>query len=333
MPVTLKQIAKEVGVSHQAVSYALNGNTARVSDATRRRIERAAEKLGYRPNTAARMMRTTETGQVGVLIRNSRGNRFTHPLAYETILGINEGLLAKGKLAVLVRIDDVEADLADQSRVFKEHALDGMIVLDRMTPRIEQSLEDLIDHVVWCDSSVWRPHNCIRRDELAAGRLAGQAAARAYGDIVMVSYPGQDRPHFSLGQRIDGVRDAVELAGKPFDTVVEPVTDAERDAFAQRLKPRTAVICNSVYQAHVVRDIASEAGVIPGRDFGLACCDDQHQLDRLWRRLSRVSFPRYGMGLQAADMLVALTEGDGPQRSVCLDPDFIAGATLAPARP
>jgi LacI family transcriptional regulator len=331
MAVTLKQIAKHVGVSHQAVSYALNNKPGQVSDATRKKVLDAAERLGYRPHTAARAMRDQKTRQVGILVPNSPGDRFTHPLAYETILGVNEGLQKAGYIAVLTRIDDIQADLAEQSRVFEEHALDGMIVLDSMPEDVEQRLESHIGDVVWCDSDVWRPTGCVRRDEHAAGRLAANAVLDAgYRQVLMMTYPKPHRVHYSAAHRFEGVSDVLAQAGVKLQILSEPpvgATAAQRARVAARLKSDRAIICNSIYQANTLRDIANTNGLIPGRDFGLACCDDQHQLDRLWPGLTRVSFDRYAMGLQAAELLITQLDAGDPAPSIADFCDLIRGDT------
>ena len=67
MPVTMKNIAQEVGVSQATVSYGLTGRTDQsISVGTRRSIAEAAERLGYRPNRVARAMVTARTGAYAV---------------------------------------------------------------------------------------------------------------------------------------------------------------------------------------------------------------------------------------------------------------------------
>lgn len=72
--VTIKDIAAKLGLSFQAVSQALNPrkNTSHVSEATRKRVEEMARKMGYRGHQAARLLRSGRSGLLGVLI-------FDHP--------------------------------------------------------------------------------------------------------------------------------------------------------------------------------------------------------------------------------------------------------------
>ena len=331
---TLKDIAEAANVSVFTVSSVLNNKTktARISEQRAREVRAIAARMGYRPSAAARAVRTQRTRQVGILVPNNPGDRFTHPLAYETVLGINEGLQTEGYVAVMARIDDVESDLASNSRVFQEHMLDGMIVMSSMPTTVERCLEALIPCCVWCDSNVWRQHGCVRRDEFAAGERAGQAACDAAPDrIVMLTYRLGASPHFSTEQRLAGVHKAVLDSGIELQRFEEPMPGdaAHWSDFCRQLGTRTVVVCNSVYQALAARSAAEERDLIPGKDFGLVCCDGMHQLDRLWPGLSRVEFDRYGMGLAAADMMRKLIGGasaDCPSK--ILGSEWVKGNTV-----
>ncbi|HEY0187095.1 MAG TPA: LacI family DNA-binding transcriptional regulator [Cellulomonas sp.] len=68
-------MARHAGVSQATVSYALAGS-AKISEVTRDRVLAAAEELGYRPNLAARSMRTRRTARLAILmptLGDSRG--------------------------------------------------------------------------------------------------------------------------------------------------------------------------------------------------------------------------------------------------------------------
>lgn len=69
-PITLKDVAREAGVSNTTASRVLTGKESPVliSEATRQRVHEAASRLGYRPNLLARGLRTQRSGTVGVLV-------------------------------------------------------------------------------------------------------------------------------------------------------------------------------------------------------------------------------------------------------------------------
>ena len=68
--VSIKDIAKKCGVSTATVSKALN-NQADIGKATKIKIRRMAEELGYTANTSARALRTNRTYNIGVLFVDS----------------------------------------------------------------------------------------------------------------------------------------------------------------------------------------------------------------------------------------------------------------------
>src|SRR5579862_3549730 len=67
MPVTLLDIARDAGVTPSTVSYALSGKGT-LSAATRARIIKCAQDLGYRPNMVARGLVMQRTQTIGLLV-------------------------------------------------------------------------------------------------------------------------------------------------------------------------------------------------------------------------------------------------------------------------
>ena len=64
---TSRDVARLAGVAQSTVSYVLAGKGS-ISPATRARVLQAAERLDYRPNLAARAMRTRRTGRVAAVM-------------------------------------------------------------------------------------------------------------------------------------------------------------------------------------------------------------------------------------------------------------------------
>lgn len=62
------EVAKQAGVSQSTVSRVFSSNSANVSEKARQRVLKAAEELGYQPNFIARMMSTSQTNIVGIVM-------------------------------------------------------------------------------------------------------------------------------------------------------------------------------------------------------------------------------------------------------------------------
>ncbi|MGV9310691.1 LacI family DNA-binding transcriptional regulator [Streptomyces sp. NPDC003691] len=63
--VTLLDVARAAGVSKSTASNALQGS-GRIAETTRDHVREVAGRLGYRPNSAARRLRSASTGAVGL---------------------------------------------------------------------------------------------------------------------------------------------------------------------------------------------------------------------------------------------------------------------------
>ncbi|MDF2821290.1 MAG: LacI family transcriptional regulator [Clostridiales bacterium] len=68
MPITLKEIAKQAGISISSVSLVLNNKPNRISEQTKELIKKIAEENQYRPNTIARSLVTRQTKTLGLII-------------------------------------------------------------------------------------------------------------------------------------------------------------------------------------------------------------------------------------------------------------------------
>ncbi|MEV4197157.1 LacI family DNA-binding transcriptional regulator, partial [Micromonospora globbae] len=62
----MADVARLAGVSHQTVSRVINGSSS-IKPETRERVLQAIERLGYRPNTAARALVRGRSGIIGVI--------------------------------------------------------------------------------------------------------------------------------------------------------------------------------------------------------------------------------------------------------------------------
>jgi DNA-binding LacI/PurR family transcriptional regulator len=72
----------------------------------------------------------------------------------------------------------------------------------------------------------------------------------------------------------------------------------------EHLTPDAAIIAYNVYHARRIAAAGQMLGLSPGYHYGLICCDDSAEATAHWPGLSRVSFDRYDLGIQAAQMLL-----------------------------
>src|SRR5262245_38296042 len=76
---TLRDVAREAGVSYQTVSRVINNN-AHVSAETRTRVLDAIETLGFRPNRAAQILQTERSHTIEIVMPYYGFNRVLHEM-------------------------------------------------------------------------------------------------------------------------------------------------------------------------------------------------------------------------------------------------------------
>ena len=74
--VKIVDVAKQAGVSTATVSRVMSGALG-VSEETRTRVNAAVKSLGYRPDLAARRLRSGRTDTLGLIVSDIRNPFFT----------------------------------------------------------------------------------------------------------------------------------------------------------------------------------------------------------------------------------------------------------------
>lgn len=124
--VSIKQVAEEAGVSITTVSHVLS-DKGRLSEQTRARVRLVAERLGYRPNAAARNLAGGKTGILGIAVSAIHGLPFAvsdFEYFVQLMTAASATALERGYALVLTpRSGDARDPLA---RV----QLDGAIIVD-----------------------------------------------------------------------------------------------------------------------------------------------------------------------------------------------------------
>ncbi|MDH2068916.1 LacI family DNA-binding transcriptional regulator [Pantoea sp. GD03673] len=122
---SLKAIAAVLGLSVTTVSRALNGYQD-VAQETRKRIEEEAQRRGYRPNAAARRLKTGRANAVGlvypVIDSSLSGSDFS-----DMLLALDHHL-ARHEINLLLLADKQQQSQATLTRLLRSGAVDALIV-------------------------------------------------------------------------------------------------------------------------------------------------------------------------------------------------------------
>lgn len=121
--VTLKDVAREAGVSAMSVSKALN-NKPGISDECRAHILEIANRMNYAPNLIAKSLRMDETKTIGVVLSDS-----SEMVMSKILRGIQDGATAKG-YSVIVANTDHKPDRERQAIItLVSKQIDGLILV------------------------------------------------------------------------------------------------------------------------------------------------------------------------------------------------------------
>lgn len=120
--VTIKTIAKELGVSTSTVSKALK-DSHEISKETKERIQAYANHYNYKPNTLALQLRNQKTKLIGVILP-----KIVHHFFSTVISGIEEGANDKGYHIMVCFSNESYKKEVETLKVLSNGSVDGLIV-------------------------------------------------------------------------------------------------------------------------------------------------------------------------------------------------------------
>ncbi len=339
-PPTIRDVAREAGVSIATVSHALSGKRP-VSKPTLQRIEAASLRLGYRPNHVAASMVTGRTRTLGLVVPDI-GN----PFFSELVRAVEGTALTRG-YTLVVGSSELTPALEDRYvDVFRDKRVDALIYLPG-TPRENARLSGLaaagVPLVVLDEPLPTLPPTAslLTVDNRLGGLLAArhllELGHRAIGII------GGPRGLPTAAARVLGFRHAARGAGAPVvarrlrhaDTYT---LEAGRDA-ARYLLIReaaiTALFCVNDLIALGAMQAARELGRNVPAELSIVGFDDIFVAALVTPALTTVRQPVRRLGREAAELAIDLVEGRtaGPARRVLPVELRLRQSTARPAAP
>jgi LacI family transcriptional regulator len=124
--ITIRDVASESGFSAATVSIVLNNAPlARyIAPTTKTRIERAAQKLGYRPNLIARVLRSRRTHTIGVMVFD-----IIDPFCTLILRGIESSLFQASYLPILTDAHNQGGRFERYLEMLLDRRVEGLIVV------------------------------------------------------------------------------------------------------------------------------------------------------------------------------------------------------------
>jgi LacI family transcriptional regulator len=306
---SIRDVALLAGVSVGTVSNVLN-NPNLVAEATRDRVQRAIDDLGFVRNGSARQLRAGKSRAVGAIVLDVANPFFT-----EVTRGIEDRLREANCLLVLCSSDDSVDKEAHYLGVLEEQRVRGLLITPATRDVVSlERLQRLGTTVVLLDRTSPTPDLCsVAVDDVRGGELAGShLLERGHRRIGFINGPRATR---QCADRRRGLRKAVRAAGLDPDKVIQEVTTQTLNAdggeralytLLDSAAPRpSALFCaNDVTALGALRGLQRREVSVPG-DMAVVGYDDVEFAAMLSTPLTSVRQPKYQLGQAAADLLLA----------------------------
>ncbi len=354
--VTIREVARAAEVSTQTVSRVVN-RKGYVSDATRRRVEEAIQRLGYTPNRVASSMVTGRTMSIGIVVPDVSSAYFS-----EVVLGAETVASKSGYTLVLC--DSAESPDQEKRilRFLQEARVDGVIMASaRMSHR--ELLQALAGHKAFVTinhplpagvgGSVWSDH--IGGMALAVQHLVRNGRRK-------IAFMAGAESSFTGRERLRGFRQAMQQAGLRVDPdLIVPYAANFEDgyrtlyewlqsddagsarwsemhasfgirgarALLQAHPEIDAIACNADQLAFGALRACAELGRRVPDDVAIVGCNDVPLASLVTPSLTTQRIPRYQMGAAAARMLIERLER-GEEREPIIFPHELVVRESAP---
>src|SRR3954452_18667355 len=328
-PVTSNDVARQAGVSQATVSLVLSGKSAgRVSSTTEATVRAAAEELGYRPNLAARALRTGSARAIGLVVPD-----VTHPFMGRVLRGTQTAARRVGYAVVLVDAANDWTWEVDSFEVLRNSAVDGFLLFGVDPP---QEAGDLEERMVAIESDP---------DRLPAVRLDVEAGGAAIAEHLLgLGHRRLGRIACSVFTATFRHREAAwaeVLAAAGVDPQAIPRTisamnvDAAMAAAAELLEARplpTGVFCDDDVLAAGLYVAARERGLRVPDDLSVVGFDDLDIARVLDPPLTTVAADPAALGAAALERLLARLAGKRGLKETVVPVRLVVRGSTAPVR-
>lgn len=317
---TIKDIAKQAGVSFTTVSNVIHGNTKKVSPATIEKINRIMKEMNYVPNMGARMLVGSSSKIIGVVcnfLPDEEMASLHDPFISEILGEIEKEIRANGYYMMLYASKSTE----DIAHLVTTWNVDGVILVGLGTEACRKIGNHIRIPAIYTDCYFAESESCINvgtADEEGGYQAAGYLIARGHKQIGYVD-DGENQhvmPYQGAGGwRIAGYKRAMQEAGLscPPSHILACTHDTEKqkellERLYQRLPDFTALIFNSDYYAIQAMDYLRHRGIRIPEDISVVGFDDIAMARYAYPRLTTIRQAIGDKGKLAVKQMVSLLE-------------------------
>ncbi len=337
----LKQLSEILGLSQTTVSRALNGYPE-VSEGTRIRVQAAANKHGYRPNSRAKGLATGRSMVIGHVIPTSSRHEMVNPIFGDFVAGAAKTYAANNYDMMFTHAPDTSIEESYRS-LFNRGVVDGVVLQGPKVrePRISVLSRLGVPFIVHGRSTYakepydWIDVNNQRSFERATRFLIDLGHRR----IALIN--GLEEMDFARRRR-NGYLSALKEAGIASDPNLlrsaEMTEIYGHQTACDMLKlddPPTAILASSIISAVGIRRALEESGLKMGRDISVIAHDDELSYMRNGMDVPIFTATRSSVrhaGEVAAEMLIErINAPDDPPKTRLLEAELVVGSSTGPA--
>ncbi|SFC68350.1 LacI family DNA-binding transcriptional regulator [Clostridium uliginosum] len=308
MAISIKDVAREAGVSIATVSRVLNDIDV-VNEDTKKKVVDAIKLLGYRPNIIARSLKTQKTKTIGILLPDV-SNQF-YP---EIVRGAEDVSNIYDYNVILCNSDlDVEKE-KEYLRVLREKMVDGVLY---MSSSLQEEILELINELDLKTVLVETKDKDGRLPSVTIDNIKGCYDSTKYligKGLKNIAFVGTEKDNMNAwGDRYIGYENAMKEAGINidtdlvyFDTIKVKSGYEAVDEFIRRDKKIDGVVCASDDIAMGVINRLREKGYNVPKDVSVIGFNDNYVASVFYPKITTISQPTYDMGSVAMRMLIKL---------------------------
>jgi LacI family transcriptional regulator, galactose operon repressor len=310
MPVTLADIAREVGVSKMTVSRAINNNPL-ISPETRERVLEVARRMNYQPNQHARALATNRSYLIGLIVPDLMNLYFA-----EVTRAIESVTRPAGfQLLICSSDEDVSRELEEVETLLQR--TDGLIISSVLPPTETKAYRKMIKDgakVVLVDRTM-KQLGCpaVATDNTLVGKLATEHLIRL--GHRRIGHLRGDGSSVSA-ERFEGYKQALAKRKLRFEKSLvrecglleSEGYEAMRSWLAESDAPEAIFAVNDPAAIGAMQAL-EEVGLRAGKDVALVGAGNIHYGAMLRVPLTTISWSRRDMGQHAANLLIQLIEG------------------------
>lgn len=330
MPVTMKDIARELGVSVVTVSKVLR-NHEDIGEETRQRVLKRVKELNYQPNPVARALVTGKSYTAGLIVPD-----LVHSFFAEVAMGLSRALRERNySLLISSSQEDPELERQEIARLLSRR-LDGLVIAStQWTVESFRRIEgQKVPYILLDRAFLGLPANFVGVNDTLVGRIATEhLIAAGCKRIAHIRGPSTST---AIG-RLEGYNQALSvhnITPPPGYVITGRFADSESwsggfEAMTNllRLDPRPdAVFCYNDPIAIGAIDAVLAAGLRVPHDIAVIGCGNLHFDKSLRVPLSSVDQQSASIGEHAGKLLLSIIEAKSQPQPKCVfvEPHVIA---------